>query len=453
MKKLILGILATTIISCNNSKPVEYTLFTGTITNPNSNELTVINSSNKAVKKIKVSDTGTFTDTIFNANGYYSFSDGKESTAMYLKNGYNINLKMDAKEFDESILYSGNGSDVNNFLAQKYLIKEKSGTTQEIYSLDEAAYLAKMNQQKETLEKSLANLGPDFIKQEKVNINYDNIAHLLNYERAHSYFAKKKGFKVSESFPDVLKGLDFNNEAHYKSSNAYKGIVSRNFYNVAREKSDKDKIPFEAAKIALIKDIKSETISNGLLAGLSRQVTAQNDNAEELYNSIMELSTDNVLKEKLTKQFNDIKRLAKGQVSPVFVNYENNAGGTTSLADLKGKYVYIDVWATWCGPCKAQIPSLKKVEKEYHGKNIEFVSLSIDVKKDHATWKQMIIDKELGGIQLMADNDWKSKFATDYGIQSIPRFILVDPSGNIVNSDAPRPSDKKLIDLFNELKI
>ena len=179
----------------------------------------------------------------------------------------------------------------------------------------------------------------------------------------------------------------------------------------------------------------------------------RNPNSEELYNGIMELSTDEALKGRLTKQFNLIKKLAKGKPSPVFVSYENNAGGTTSLADLKGKYVYIDVWATWCGPCKAEIPSLKKIEEKYHDKNIEFVSLSIDVKKDHATWKQMIIDKELGGVQLMADNDWKSKFVTDYGIQGIPRFILVDPSGNIVNSDAPRPSDEKLVDLFNELKI
>ncbi len=453
MKKLILGILATTIISCSNSKPVDYTLFTGTINNPNSEKLTITDSSNKAVRKIKVSDTGIFSDTIFNANGYYSFGDGKESSAMYLKDGYNIQLNMDAKEFDETIVYTGNGSDVNNFLAQKYLIKEKSGTNQEIYSLDETAYLAKMNQQKETLEKSLANLDADFVKQEKVNVNYDNIAHALNYQGAHRYFAKKKGFKVSESFPDVLKGLDFNNEAHYKSSAAYKGIVSRNFQTTAREKSEKEKISFQAAAIILIKESKSKTINNGLLAGLSRQVSASNVNAEELYNGIMELSTDDVLKGRLTKQFNDIQKLAKGKVSPVFVNYENNAGGATSLSDLKGKYVYIDVWATWCGPCKAQIPSLKKVEKEYHNKNIEFVSLSIDVKKDHGTWKQMIIDKELGGIQLMADNDWKSKFVTDYGVQGIPRFILIDPSGNIVNSNAPRPSDKKLIDLFNELKI
>jgi thiol-disulfide isomerase/thioredoxin len=142
-----------------------------------------------------------------------------------------------------------------------------------------------------------------------------------------------------------------------------------------------------------------------------------------------------------------------GMPSPQFVNYENHKGGNTSLADLKGKYVYIDVWATWCGPCKREIPFLKEVEKKYHGKNIEFVSTSIDVAKDYNTWVEMVKNEQLGGIQLMADNNWKSKFVTDYAIEGIPRFILVDPNGNIVTADAPRPSDPKLVQMFNDLKI
>ncbi|WP_418603522.1 TlpA family protein disulfide reductase [Hwangdonia sp.] len=145
--------------------------------------------------------------------------------------------------------------------------------------------------------------------------------------------------------------------------------------------------------------------------------------------------------------------LAKGKLSPKFTHYENYAGGTTSLDDLKGKYVYIDVWATWCGPCKAEIPFLKKVEKAYHNKNIEFVSISVDVAQNRDKWKQMIADKELGGIQLLADNNFKSQFVDDYAIRGIPRFILIDPQGHIVSANAPRPSSDKLIDLFNSLKI
>lgn len=158
--------------------------------------------------------------------------------------------------------------------------------------------------------------------------------------------------------------------------------------------------------------------------------------------------------------------LPKGAASPTFVNYENYKGGTTSLEDLKGKYVYLDIWATWCGPCKREIPSLKEVEKEFHGKNIEFVSISVDNGRGYKGetdeekalaakegWKKMIVDKELGGIQLYADKAWESDFIRDYKIDGIPRFILIDPDGNIVSADAPRPSSEKLVEMLNALSI
>ena len=161
------------------------------------------------------------------------------------------------------------------------------------------------------------------------------------------------------------------------------------------------------------------------------------------------------LEKYLTKVYNDkqyiAKNLAKGAESPKFVDYENNAGGTTSLDDLKGKYVYIDLWATWCQPCKNEIPFLKKVEEEYHNKNIEFVSISVDRQKDYQTWKQMIVDKELSGVQLYAKED--KAFMDAYRVSGIPRFILLDPEGNIVDSNAPRPSNPKLVELFKSLNI
>jgi len=155
------------------------------------------------------------------------------------------------------------------------------------------------------------------------------------------------------------------------------------------------------------------------------------------------------------------KSLGKGQPSPSFVNYENYKGGTTSLSDLKGKYVYVDVWATWCGPCKREIPNLAKIEKEYHNKNIEFVSISVDDARrnngswDNAKdkWKKMVKNKKMGGIQLFATKGFRSDFIRGYSINSIPRFILIDPQGNIVNSNAPRPSNPSLKTLLNSLNI
>ncbi|SNR60091.1 TlpA family protein disulfide reductase [Lutibacter flavus] len=153
------------------------------------------------------------------------------------------------------------------------------------------------------------------------------------------------------------------------------------------------------------------------------------------------------------KVHENLLRFAKGTSSPEFVNYENFNGGTTSLSDLKGKYVYIDVWATWCKPCKDEIPSLKILENDFHGKNIEFVSISVDKLNAYETWKKMVKDLDLKGVQLFADNNFESDFITAYGINSIPRFILLDPEGNIVDANANRPSNPELRELLLELGI
>ena len=157
------------------------------------------------------------------------------------------------------------------------------------------------------------------------------------------------------------------------------------------------------------------------------------------------------------KMHSSLTSLVKGKSSPVFENYENFAGGTTSLSDLKGKYVYLDIWATWCGPCKREIPHLKALEEAFKGKNIEFVSISVDNidgrRGSHDSWLSMVKKEQLGGIQLFADKDFKSDFIQAYNINSIPRFILVDPNGNIVDANAKRPSDPQIKDYFKALGI
>jgi alkyl hydroperoxide reductase subunit AhpC len=91
------------------------------------------------------------------------------------------------------------------------------------------------------------------------------------------------------------------------------------------------------------------------------------------------------------------------------------------------------------------------VEEKYHGKNIEFVSISVDVDKDHEKWQKFVTEKELGGIQLFADKNWNSDFIKAFGINSIPRFLLIDPTGKVVKADAARPSSEELTKLLDTL--
>lgn len=152
------------------------------------------------------------------------------------------------------------------------------------------------------------------------------------------------------------------------------------------------------------------------------------------------------------KQINAIKipLLTYKGGSPAFeFSYTDDAGKNRTLSDFKGKYVYVDIWATWCGPCQEEIPYLQKIEEDFKGKNVEFVSISVDTEKDKTKWLSMIKDKKLGGIQLFSSGG--QDILDYYKISGIPRFVLIDKAGKIINADAPRPSDPELKGLIQKL--
>ena len=129
-----------------------------------------------------------------------------------------------------------------------------------------------------------------------------------------------------------------------------------------------------------------------------------------------------------------ITRLSKGMSAPLFdaTSIDNKQ---FNLADLKGKFVVIDVWATWCKPCKEQSQHFERLALKYKKENIQFVAISTDRKID--SWFVEAKTKSKSVLQLHINND--AQFSKDYNVQFIPRFILVDPQGNLVNSSLMYP--------------
>lgn len=139
--------------------------------------------------------------------------------------------------------------------------------------------------------------------------------------------------------------------------------------------------------------------------------------------------------------------LRAGMDSPDF-EYKDINDRIVSLKDFRGKYVYIDVWATWCTPCRGELPDLKELEEKMKGKKICFLSISCD--KDIEKWKKMVKEEELGGIHVNTGGD--QKFMKAYGIKGIPRFILLDKKGKIINPEMTRPSQKVTLETLLSLK-
>ena len=341
MKRILLLLCVFVIVSCQE-EPKDYVTLSGKISNPHESKTIKVFKDKAYEKIISINEDGTFSDTLKVAEGDYSIKHGDEFGSIYLKNGFESSFETDYEDFDNTLVYKGDGSDKNNYAIQSYLLSSK-------YFDDELF----ANPSKENLQEAVSN---------------------------------------------------------YKSA----------FENLKNEYTALD--------------------SSSLASGKK--------NMEGTINSV-----EKYLSSKIALR----SALPEGSPSPIFENYVNHKGGTTSLSDLKGKYVYVDIWATWCGPCKREIPSLKKVEEQFHDENIEFVSISVDDarrsgsdEKAFEAWTKMVNDKQLGGIQLFSDKAWQSDFVKNYQVNGIPRFILIDPEGNIVSPDAPRPSNPALVELLKE---
>jgi thiol-disulfide isomerase/thioredoxin len=453
MKNLLLLLITISILSCQKKVKPTHVIFTGSVENSNANSAKI--SGNGFEKVIEITENGSFSDTLkIDKEGYYSLRIGRESTPVYLIQGANVGLTLNTKEFDESLVYTGDIAAENNYLAAKYLLSEKEMAFDKVYSLPEDEFiieLNKINSSYSDLLNSSIGVSKGFIKNEKKELEYAHINNMENYEQYYQYTTKDTSFKASESLYDSFKEFNFTDTDAFENSNAYKSLLASHYLRIARDASSNSDKDIALAYLETVNNkfpngaIKDELMFNYLRYGMKA-----NNNLEAVYNlyKVSNQNTENL--SEVTSSFKVLSNLTPGKASPSF-DYENFKGGKTSLEDLKGKVVYVDVWATWCGPCLREIPALKILEADYHNKNIAFVSLSIDEKKDYDKWRTMITEKNLEGIQLMADNNWKTKFVIDYGIKGIPRFIIIDTKGNIVNSDAPRPSNPDIRKAFDEL--
>ncbi|GGG97619.1 hypothetical protein GCM10011416_14570 [Polaribacter pacificus] len=459
MKRILIILLsAFCLTSCTENPSKKYILFSGKIENATKKEYRMVkNKGGSGRVDIILAEDGSFTDTITSGTGHYILTDSRNRADFYLTDGGEYHFTGVANDFRNTAKLTGTDPDASNYLMTKYeRINRVRGDYTEYNSLNESDFLtreAMLNKSYLSYLDSFANIPEEFAQFERDELYNYHLLSLIKYEFLHGYYTKQPDFKVSKDFLKELEGVDYVNEKAYKLRGSYNKLVIEHFKRKASDFSESEGLDEYLAKLKVFGDIPNDHIKNDLLLSAAKYDIGYTDDFEKYYKNYLSVSTSDENDKIITEKYQGLKKLTLGQPSPVFKDYVNHAGGTTSLADFKGKYVYIDVWATWCAPCLAEVPSLKKIEKQYHGKNIEFLSISIDIEKVRPAWRKMVTDKKLGGTQLIAESDWSSEFIKEYQINSIPRFIMIDPSGKIVNSNAPRPSSPELLDLFNELGI
>lgn len=153
--------------------------------------------------------------------------------------------------------------------------------------------------------------------------------------------------------------------------------------------------------------------------------------------------------ERYQKVVDAIVELNEGTPMPYYPVLTDTEGNEVNLKDLLGKVTYIDIWATWCGPCCREIPYLDEVVKRFKGNDkVQFISISVDDDLD--AWQKKLAKDNPEWAQYVIKGDEKTKFMSSMGIQGIPRFILLDAQGNFIQNDAVRPSSENIDKVLNE---
>lgn len=135
------------------------------------------------------------------------------------------------------------------------------------------------------------------------------------------------------------------------------------------------------------------------------------------------------------EEFAKHRATIKGQPFPANVVLRDTLGNVVDFSTFRGKYVYIDLWASWCGPCCREVPHLQQLEKELQNDRVVFVSISIDSKEQ--AWKQKMKQLGMHGHQL---HNPENTLCQALNIKGIPFFLIYDPEGNLYMHGAPRPS-------------
>lgn len=290
---------------------------------------------------------------------------------------------------------------------------------------------------------------PDFIREWKSRLRrmyWEAIVATYNVMRYEHWQRPRTLLRAIGRMP-------FRDTAFFKTSEGRVWIYN---YLLAQEEEGRFRFTLSDYLLKKAKCIPNRSIGEEyLLRELSRRV----DNRELLcLSETLECCAPWIKSRKGKILFQEICSKAGEQIKNDTLNgegcafiFEDQDGVKVSSETFRGKYIYLDIWATWCGPCKQEMPYMQKLEQQYRGEKIVFVSLSMDRWTEKEKWKLYLAEHRIQGVTLIAPEGFKSSFIRKYGVTGIPRFMLIGPDGKMMAHNCWRPSDPRTELLLKKL--
>lgn len=368
------------------------------------------------------------------ANVFY----GMDRKLVYLEKGDKVRMTFDGNDFNGTFKFDGDKASAVEYLNTVSLTEfqqEKFALPFEEFS----ALLSDMENEAQKLldARDLKGTGK-FREMERARIRYSYASPLILYPVGHSFVAPESAFVPSDGYYDAIRKHFVEDETYAEVDQYREYMVEAAHILDERNRNVTKYYPKIVAEMRYIADnCSNPKVREILIHHLAAPYVDIYgvDDVQDLVNIYRTYVTDPALLADFQKKYDKWNRTKPGKASPDFSAVDID-GKAYSLKDFKGKYVYIDIWATWCRPCQEELPHMKELAAKFEGRNIVFLGLSIDQNKKK--WEEKVKGGELCGTQLYLGLG--SSFQTDYMIKGIPRFILLDKDGMIVNDNMSRPS-------------
>ena len=384
------------------------------------------------------------------AMAFFRIFHGQESLLLYMEEGDNAALSFEGHDLKGTYVFEGEKAPAVKYLNTVSLV----ALPDQDYALPFDEYKTRLDAKAADAVKLLKANGlssaGDFEENEEDRIRYSYAAPLIMYPMAHRIMTGNMEYQPDEDYYDVIESyvvederlacLDeyraFVAEAMHVLDPEGRGTTSVYPKTVAQMKYAADRLSDPEVREIIMHYIAAAYVDNFGVTDI--------DEVENLYHTYVK---DTTLTASYAAKHDRWDLSRAGRRSPGFRAPDVN-GNEYTLADFRGKYVYIDMWATWCGPCKREMPYLKALEEEFKDAEIVFVGLSVD--KDKAAWENLVRQGELTGVQLYLGTG--SRFQEGYRVEAIPRFILLDKEGVIISNDMSRPSAKETAETLRNLE-
>jgi thiol-disulfide isomerase/thioredoxin len=294
---------------------------------------------------------------------------------------------------------------------------------------------------------------------DKLTSRFDPDSTFVNYEKASlkyiaagtkAFIGNRQHIKDPEYY-SFVRNLDLNNEKYWQIPE-YRGFFdsylnAQTQMRVPEEASDEEFLDTLLVCIQKLenKKIREYFMQNKIHMFLASDLVSDPEKYHQYFqkyntNPAYEREMNSLLKQKLL--------LAHGKPAPFF-SLPDSENKMVSLSDFRGKYVYLDFWATWCGPCMEEMPDYFKLQSDYKKKDVVFLSVSFDTDKNK--WLAFLKDNSSSQNNLFEEREFHSAIAKSYGLEAIPVFMLIDKDGNMIQKNAPRPSSKEIRPLLDSL--